>query len=83
MRNFTFMVWMLLWPLSTTVNDYLTKIVRQTADIKVDSFYAAVYFGMWFGIGYLLYERRPPRAIERAVRATAADVSNGSSRPAV
>lgn len=60
MRNFSFVLWMLLFPLVSTVIDYLTFLQRgahpiDAAELSV----SAISVAMWIGIGMLLYEEKP------------------------
>lgn len=60
MRNFSFVLWMLLFPLVGAVDQYLTFLQRGNRPVDaVEMFVAAFGFTMWIVIGIILYERKP------------------------
>lgn len=60
MRNLSFVLWMLLFPLVGSVEEYLTFLQRGAHPVDAAELFGAVIgLAMWIGIGMLLYEEKP------------------------
>ena len=57
MKNFSFTVWMLFFPLFTSIAEYLVFIEGVTYSQSVETITAIVNIAIWLGVGYLLFEK--------------------------
>ena len=58
MRNLIFVMWMLGFQLVNELGDYLTPSTHEYSD-WVTAAASLCMLIVWFGVGYLLYERKP------------------------
>ena len=69
MKNLVFTLWVILFPVSVKLADYLTFLARGSViepEPKNAAWFivTAVFLGTWVGVGYLLYEPRSIAAAE-------------------
>lgn len=57
MKNFSFVIWMIFFPISISIGNYLAHLegVKYSESTEVIS--AIVMLVIWIGVGYLVYEK--------------------------
>lgn len=61
MRNIAFVMWMIGWPLSRTIQNYVETLDSSNSLTDVEMFRVSwVLFVIWIVVGWLVYEG-PPR----------------------
>lgn len=57
MKNFTFMLWVLLWPLICSIESYFIHLEGETYSDTVELITSVIYLCVWIKIGKLLYKK--------------------------
>jgi hypothetical protein len=57
MENISFVLWMVLFPLSITLSEYLKASITRVWNIKSDPGTGLIILIIWIGVGILLYRK--------------------------
>lgn len=57
MKNFTFMLWSVLWPISCDISNYLYFLEGNVSSKNIETIVAISCVIIWVCIGKLLYEK--------------------------
>lgn len=62
MKNLSFVLWTVLFPVSMYLNSYLDFLARgsvvQIVSVQFEQIMGLVFLAAWFVIAYLLYEKK-------------------------
>jgi len=85
MKNFVFAFWVIFFPVSVKLADYLLFLTRGSIPWAAEPndwawfIVTALYLGAWGGIGYLLYEKQQPDAAPGGKKSSALGLPTSAS----
>ena len=58
MRNLIFVIWMILFPITSSIQGHLNFLQGKTYSVAVEGIVAIFFLVVWFYVGKLLYEKK-------------------------